>query len=233
MNAPSTLDSRLATVNRQIRAACERFDRDPGTVNLLAVSKTKPAAMIRAALEAGQRDFGENYLQEALGKIEGLRQDATWHFIGPIQSNKTRAIAENFSWVHTLASAKHGRRLNDARPHGAPRLKVLVQVNISDEASKAGIKPAETRDLIETLLGFERLEVRGLMAIPRIEATFDAQSAHFRRLAELRDILRGEFRSDLPDFGDLSMGMSGDLEAAIAEGSTWLRIGTAIFGPRD
>lgn len=233
MNSVATLDSRLAAVRQQIRAACRRFDRDPDAVNLLAVSKTKPAAMIRAALEAGQQDFGENYLQEALDKIDELGQAGTWHFIGAIQSNKTRAIAEHFSWVHTLASAKHGRRLNDARPDHAPRLKVLIQVNISDEASKAGIKPAETRALVETLLGFERLEVRGLMAIPRIETTFDGQRAHFRQLAELGATLREQFGSDLEDFGDLSMGMSGDLEAAIAEGSTWLRIGTAIFGPRQ
>lgn len=231
MSSAPDLKSRLDAVRRQIAQACAQFDRDPKSVNLLAVSKTKPTADIASAIKAGQRDFGENYLQEALEKIEIITPRPVWHFIGAIQSNKTRPIAEHFDWVHTLASAKHARRLNDARPPGLPPLKVLIQVNISNEESKAGVSAADARALAVAVSGFDRLQLRGLMAIPKIEDDFEAQRVHFRHLAELGQDIRHALDADA--MVDLSMGMSGDMEAAIAEGATWLRVGTAIFGPRE
>lgn len=240
MNPDASIAERISAVREQIATACERFDRDPARVNLLAVSKTKPAEMIRAAMMEGQRHFGENYLQEAESKIAALcgdpivrdpiLRDPIWHYIGAIQSNKTRPIAENFDWVHTLASSKHGRRLNDQRPADREPVKVLIQVNIGGESSKAGVAPGEAGPLIEQCLDFERLDVRGLMAIPPAETDIERQRHHCRALARLRDDLEQHLGKELPD---LSMGMSGDLEAAIAEGSTWLRIGTAIFGARE
>lgn len=222
--------ARLDTVRQQISDACERYGRSPSDVNLLAVSKTKPASDVTLALQAGQQHFGENYLQEALDKIGEVSPRPVWHFIGAIQSNKTRPIAENFDWVHTLASAKHARRLNDARPERAGRLKVLVQINIANEASKAGIRPEAALELAGAILECEQLELKGLMAIPPAEVDFERQRSHFRRLADLRAEVSAQL--GLTDMNDLSMGMSGDMEAAIAEGSTWLRIGTAIFGAR-
>lgn len=210
--------------------ACERFGRNPDEVQLLAVSKTKPAEMISAALESGQHDFGENYLQEALEKIESISSpDVNWHYIGAIQSNKTRAIVENFAWIHTVASLKVARRLNE---QAATRPNILIQVNISGEASKAGVSPGDLPSLIESILPFEKIRLRGLMTIPAHSEDFDEQRVPFRYLRELLDTMNTRFGNDLQAFDQLSMGMTADLEAAIAEGATWLRIGTAIFGQR-
>lgn len=220
----------LADVRRQIAMACEKFGRDPNTVHLLAVSKTRPVDMIRTAIEAGQHEFGENYLQEALDKIGSIGTDqAHWHYIGAIQSNKTRAIAENFRWVHTLASRKVARRLNDQAPAG---LNTLVQVNISGESSKAGVAPAELPSLIESLMPLDNIILRGLMTLPAPGENFEEQRVPFRQLRELLEAIQREFGQDLQGFDQLSMGMTADLEAAVAEGATWLRIGTAIFGER-
>lgn len=220
----------LNRVRARVDEACHTWGRDRKDVKILAVSKTKPAHMIHAAADEGQADFGENYLQDALARIGELAdRELTWHFIGAIQSNKTRDIANNFQWIHTVASEKVGRRLNDQAP--AP-INVLVQINVSGEGSKAGIMAAELPRLIETLLPMERLALRGLMAIPEPTANFEAQRQPFRRLRELLEGTRARFGDDLRDFDQLSMGMTADMEAAIAEGATWLRIGTAIFGPR-
>ncbi len=235
MTTPDTPQARLDAVRQRIRTACQKYGRDADSVNLLAVSKTKPVSDIEAVFDAGQRDFGENYLQEALTKVADIGRDPArgpdWHFIGAIQSNKTKPIAEHFDWVHTLASAKHARRLHDARSHELPPLKVLIQVNISNEPAKSGVAANDALALAESILQHERLELRGLMAIPQIEETPEAQRVHFRRLAELQAHIRDQLGQAAMQ--DLSMGMSADLEAAIAEGSTWLRIGTAIFGPRQ
>lgn len=224
----------LETVRNAITEACAQFGRDPASVNLLAVSKTKPVALLHAAMAAGQYHFGENYLQEALEKIEAIDDPAVqWHYIGAIQSNKTRQIAGHFDWVHTVASAKVARRLSDQRPDNLPPLKVLVQVNISSEASKAGVAPADAPALVAEMADLPRLEIRGLMAIPAPAPDESGQRAEFAALRMLRDRIREEMGSKLPAFTDLSMGMSADMSAAIAEGATWLRIGTAIFGSRD
>lgn len=196
---------------------------------LLAVSKTRPAEDIRAAHALGINDFGENYLQEALPKIEALQAlGLTWHFIGPIQSNKTRPIAEHFDWVHSVDRDKIARRLNEQRPADAPPLQVCLQVNVSGEASKSGVSPADLPALAEAVLHLPRLRLRGLMAIPAATNSDAEQRAAF---AQLRGLFE-ELKPQAPDLDTLSMGMSGDLEAAVAEGSTLLRIGTALFGPR-
>lgn len=185
------------------------------------------------ALEAGQTDFGENYLQEARAKIEALENpNITWHYIGGIQSNKTAEIARHFNWVHTVSRKRIAVRLSEQRPANLGRLRVLVQVNISGEASKAGVAPGETAELVTSMIGLPGIELRGLMAIPAPAREFESQREGFRALRELLEDIRAQHGADLPHFSDLSMGMSNDLEAAIAEGSTWLRIGTAIFGPR-
>lgn len=230
--AENAVAERLSEVRERIHTACGQYGRDPADVHLLAVSKTKPAELVAEAMEAGQTHFGENYLQEALDKVSAV-PGAIWHFIGAIQSNKTRAIAEYFDWVHTVASVKVARRLADQRPDDLPPLKVLVQVNVSGEASKAGIDPAGLAALIDGILSFERLELRGLMAIPEPQTDFERQRESFRTLRELRDEMTRQFGGDLAAFTDLSMGMTDDMVAAIAEGATWLRIGTAIFGARN
>lgn len=221
----------LARVRTRIADACARFGRDPGEVRLLAVSKTRPAALIETALAAGQHDFGENYLQDAVDKIERIgNTEAVWHYIGAIQSNKTGPIAENFSWVHTVASEKIARRLNNQAP---ATLNVLVQVNVDRQASKAGIAPEALPGLIESMLPMDRLALRGLMTMPAPADDFDSQRQPFRELRRLLANTVSRFGDELPAFDQLSMGMTADLEAAVAEGATWLRIGTAIFGTRD
>jgi pyridoxal phosphate enzyme (YggS family) len=230
---PSVADStaqRLGRVRERIRAAASAAGRDPASVHLLAVSKTVPVAKIWEAIRAGQRVFGENYLQEALEKIDALaRQPIEWHYIGRVQGNKTRAIAEHFAWLHSLTDARHARRLSDQRPAGLPPLNVCIQVNVSGEASKGGVEPGAVAALLDSCRGLPRLRVRGLMAIPAPAADPQAQRVPLRLLRELRDRLQ---QPEQP-LDTLSMGMSGDLEAAIAEGATWVRVGTAIFGPRD
>ena len=217
---------------RQRLAQCERkYAREPGEVQLIAVSKTHGAGRIEEAFTAGQRDFGENYLQEALAKQDELAHlPLVWHFIGPIQSNKTRAIAERFDWVHSVDRAKVIRRLADQRPPALAPLKVLLQVNISGEVSKSGMALAEVEDAAREVSAYSSLSLQGLMAIPAPSEDFEEQRRVFRRLAEARDAL---LRQGFAACRHLSMGMSADFEAAIAEGATMVRIGTDIFGARS
>lgn len=236
----SAISKQIAKVYQQVGEACNKFRRDPAEVKVLAVSKTQSAAAVRAAAATGQRAFGENYLQEALEKQQQLTDlpELEWHFIGAVQSNKTREIAENFAWLHTLDRQKIAQRLNDQRPAHLPRLKVLIQVNISNEDSKAGIAPAALLTLAQQIVELPRLELCGLMCIPKASESFTEQRQAFAQLAALQAELQAELRTQLQTplqkefLNSLSMGMSGDLEAAIAEGSTLVRIGTAIFGAR-
>lgn len=223
----STIPESVAKVRARIREAAQASGRDPQSVQLLAVSKTKPASALREAFACGQRDFGENYLQEALAKQAELADlELTWHFIGPIQSNKTRAIAGHFAWVHAVDRLKIAQRLSEQRPTDLPPLNLCLQVNVSGEASKSGCAPAELAELARAVAELPNLRLRGLMAIPEPTDDPAAQRAAFARLRELKDGLG-------LDLDTLSMGMSHDLEAAIAEGATWVRIGTALFGARD
>jgi hypothetical protein len=220
---------RLQAVRARLRAAEARFGRAPGSVALVAVSKTRPPADVRAAFAAGQRVFGENYVSEALEKMGALADLAVeWHFIGPVQSNKTRPIAERFAWVHSVDREKIARRLSDQRPAGLPPLDICLEVNVSGEATKAGVLPSEAASLARQVADLPRLRLRGLMTVPAPEDAFDLQRAGFRRLRELWNELRASGLA----LDTLSMGMTADLEAAVAEGSTLVRVGTAIFGPR-
>lgn len=223
----STIADNIANVREQIREAAQAAERSPQSVHLLAVSKTKPASAIRAAHACGQRDFGENYLQEALDKQAELADlDLCWHFIGPIQSNKTRPIAEHFAWVHSVDRLKIAQRLSDQRPAHLPPLNICLQVNVSGEASKSGCEPAELAELAHAVSQLPNLKLRGLMAIP--EPSEDLTLLH-QRFAAVRT-LAAQLNLGLDT---LSMGMSQDLPVAIAEGATWVRIGTALFGARD
>ncbi|WP_430447268.1 MAG: YggS family pyridoxal phosphate-dependent enzyme [Pseudomonas piscis] len=227
----STIADNIAQVAERIRSACQAAQRAPDSVQLLAVSKTKPAAALREAHAAGLRDFGENYLQEALGKQQELVDlPLSWHFIGPIQSNKTRAIAEHFDWVHSVDRLKIAQRLSEQRPAELPPLNICLQVNVSGEASKSGCTPAELPELARAIAALPRLRLRGLMAIPEPTEDPAAQHAAFAAVQNLNNHLRDSL--ELP-VDTLSMGMSHDLEAAIAQGATWVRIGTALFGARD
>jgi len=234
----SPLLSRLTLVTQSITTLAEQYQRDPSSVALLAVSKTRDIQEIMTLLAAGQRDFGENYLQEAVAKIETINQERpneapVWHYIGAIQSNKTRPIAEHFDWVHTLASPKVATRLAQQRPDNLGPLNVLIQINIDDEDSKSGIMPEALNGLVEVILALPRLKPRGLMAIPRAENNVIAQALPFQRLRELLLTTQQKYGDQLVDFDQLSMGMSSDMAPAIKEGATWVRIGTAIFGPRS
>lgn len=223
----STIAENIAKVGVRIREAAQASQRDCATVGLLAVSKTKPAAAIRQAFAAGTRDFGENYLQEALEKqLELSDLPLTWHFIGPIQSNKTKPIAEHFAWVHSVDRLKIAQRLSDQRPAHLPALNICLQVNVSGEVSKSGCNPDELPALAQAVTQLPNLRLRGLMTIPEPTDDPGEQRAAFARLRELQHGLN-------LDLDTLSMGMSHDLEAAIAEGATWVRIGTALFGARD
>lgn len=224
-----TLAYRLAQVREQICKAEEEFNRIPSSVQLLAVSKKQPPEVIAAAYELGQRDFGENYLQEALPKIDVLKAlSITWHFIGQIQANKTRLLAEHFDWVHSIDRLKIAKRLSDQRPDNFKPLNVCLQVNLEDEPGKGGIDPAKLPALASQIKELPRIHLRGLMAIPSRQDTFADQRRLFRQLHD--------WQSRLNDKGllldTLSMGMSADLTAAIAEGATIVRVGTAIFGER-
>ncbi len=226
----TSIQDHLSTVRQRIEAAAARYGRDPGSVQLLAVSKTRSAEEIRQAVAAGQQRFGESYLQEALEKIQQLKdQPMEWHFIGRIQSNKTRPIAEHFHWVHSVDSLKKARRLNDQRPENLPPLNICLQVNVDLEESKGGVALEESAELIAEIQRLPRLRLRGLMTIPAPAMDLEQQRGPFRMLRELRDQLA---TPELP-LETLSMGMSDDLEAAIAEGATIVRVGTAIFGPRN
>lgn len=220
----------LAAVRARIASACRAAQRPPSSVTLLAVSKTWPAAAVREAWQAGQTAFGESYVQEALAKMDKLADlPIEWHFIGPIQSNKTRAIAENFAWVHSVDREKIARRLSEQRPPRLPPLAVCVEVNVSGEASKSGCRPEEAEALCRLVAALPRLQLRGLMTIPEPAADPALSRARFSQLRQLRDRLNaGGLALDT-----LSMGMSDDLEAAILEGATLVRIGTAIFGLRQ
>jgi hypothetical protein len=221
----------LKTVLNRIGDACQRSGRPVDSVTLLAVSKTFPASAVRDAFDAGCRQFGENYVQEALDKIAALadlRQQITWHLIGPLQSNKTRPVAEAVDWVHSVDRLKIAQRLSEQRPAHLPPLQVCLQVNISAENSKSGVAPADVPALAQAVAALPRLTLRGLMAIPEPAADLAAQQAPHRALRELLAALNAQgLRLDT-----LSMGMSADLEAAIAEGATIVRVGTAIFGGR-
>ncbi|WP_456415730.1 YggS family pyridoxal phosphate-dependent enzyme [Thiolapillus sp.] len=223
------LQQRLSQVQAQIRSFALSCDRDPTGIRLIAVSKTRPASDIRQAFEAGQSAFAENYLQDALQKIPALQDcNIEWHFIGRIQSNKTRAIAEHFSWVHTLASFKHARRLDEQRPAALPPLNICIQLNLTGEQSKGGIAAAALPSLLEKLAGLPHLHLRGLMTMPPATASAAQQRQVFAQLRRLRDDMNRQGHA----LDTLSMGMSGDMQAAICEGATMVRIGTAIFGPR-
>ena len=211
--------------------ACAQAGRAPSAVRLLAVSKLQPAQAVREALAQGQIAFGENYVQEALDKMAALadlRPAVEWHLIGPLQSNKTRAVAEGFDWVHSVDRLKIAQRLSDQRPDHLPPLNICLQVNISGEPSKSGLLPAEVAEIAPAVAALPRLRLRGLMAIPEPLHGLEAQRAPHRALRQLQDDLN---RHGLV-LDTLSMGMSDDLEAAIAEGSTLVRVGTAVFGPR-
>jgi pyridoxal phosphate enzyme (YggS family) len=234
----TTIHANLQAVKDRIATACAAAQRDPATVTLLAVSKTWPAACIREAAATNQRAFGENYVQEAQAKQAELADlDLQWHFIGPLQSNKTRSVAEHFSWVHSVERLKIAARLSEQRPADLSPLNVCVQVNVSGEASKSGCAPAEAPALCHTIATLPGLRLRGLMAIPEPTAEPAEMSAladsitrrRFALLRELRDTLVAEGLA----LDTLSMGMSHDLEAAIMEGATVVRIGTAIFGERQ
>lgn len=224
------LSDKYDSVRQQIVAACHQAGRSPAEVHLLAVSKTRAADEVRQLYGCGQTAFGENYLQEALDKIETLRDlPLEWHFIGPIQSNKTRAIAEHFDWVHSVDRLKIAQRLSEQRPADRSALNICLQVNISGEASKSGCLPEELAELAQQVTALPNIRLRGLMAIPEPETDPVRQRATFARVRALMTDLQARW----PALDTLSMGMSGDLDAAVAEGATIVRIGTALFGPRQ
>lgn len=228
MTDPS-IAKNIAKLSDRIRIAVQKCDRDSSEILVLAVSKTRDASAIRAVAAAGLRDIGENYLQEALTKMGQLEDlDLCWHFIGPIQSNKTRAIAEHFDWVHSVDREKIARRLNEQRPAHLPPLQVCLQVNISQEDSKAGVSPEQLPQLVQSIQAMSHIKLRGLMAIP---AAGGGELQQRSRFSQLRELMRS-LRQLAPELDTLSMGMSGDLEAAIIEGATIVRIGTDIFGAR-
>lgn len=221
---------RLQLVSDRIQAAAAKYDRDPDQIHLLAVSKTKPVEAILAAYEAGQRHFGENYLQDALTKIENIKLPGIeWHFIGRVQSNKTRQIAENFSWVHGIDNIKHARRLSEQRPEDLPPINICLQVNLSHEESKGGVQTNEVTAMANEVAKLPGITLRGLMTLPAPEQDFEKQREPFRQLRQLLESLNNQGL----DLDTLSIGMSNDLEAAIAEGATIVRIGTALFGARS
>ncbi|MEH6627585.1 MAG: YggS family pyridoxal phosphate-dependent enzyme [Motiliproteus sp.] len=225
----TSIAENIALTLTRIREAETRFQRESNSVCLMAVSKTRPAEDIREAFGHGQRHFGENYLQDALDKIEKLQAlDICWHFIGPVQSNKASQVAEYFDWVHSVDRIKIARRLNDRRPADMAPLNLCIQVNISNEFSKSGVAVNEVADFMELLCGLDRLCVRGLMAIPKAGMNEQQQRQTFAQLKTLFEQLKVTH----PQLDTLSMGMSQDMDSAIAEGSTIVRIGTAIFGAR-
>lgn len=225
MNAPETT---LADIRARIADACARAGRPPGAVTLLAVSKTRPADEIRTLAAAGQVDFGENYLREALEKMPALSDlQLCWHFIGPVQSNKTRDIAGNFDWVHSVDRLKVARRLSEQRPEALGPLNICIQVNIDREDTKSGVMPEALPELARAVAELPGLRLRGLMAIPRADAA-DGNRGAFRSLA----MTLSQLGHTIPGLDTLSMGMSGDFPVAIEEGATMVRLGTALFGAR-
>ena len=228
------ISERLRLLRARIAKVCAQHGRDPASVRLLAVSKTLGPDAVWQAWQAGQRDFGENYVQEGVEKICALRalgaSDLVWHFIGPLQSNKTRAVAEHFDWVHSLDRLKIAQRLSEQRPPGHKPLQLCIQVNLDGGANKAGVPAAEALALAQQVAALPRLQLRGLMCIPEPAPDFAAACWVFGQLALLRERMQGQMREQQLD--TLSMGMSDDLEAALASGSTLVRVGSAIFGPR-
>jgi pyridoxal phosphate enzyme (YggS family) len=225
----TTIASGLQKVKTRIREIAEKTGRQPEAITLLAASKTNPAECLREAFIAGQTIFGENYLQEALAKIPVLADlPIEWHFIGPIQSNKTRRIAENFAWVHSVDRKKIADRLSKDRPESLPPLQICLQVNVSGEGSKSGVAPEEIAELAAHVVTLPRLKLRGVMAIPELTKATALQRSQFRMLREAYDRLK----RDGYELDTISMGMSEDLDIAIEEGATMVRVGTAIFGPR-
>lgn len=224
------ISANLQAVHARIAAAARAAGRDEKDVSLLAVSKTWPAECVRLAAAAGQHAFGENYVQEGVAKVAELQSlGLAWHFIGPLQSNKTRPVAESFDWVHSVERMKIAERLSEQRPAGKSPLNVCLQVNVSGEASKSGCAPDEAVALAKAIAALPNLRLRGLMCIPEPVEDVEAQRQPFRQLREIYERLRAE---GLP-LDTLSMGMSHDIEAAIAEGATMVRVGTAIFGERS
>lgn len=226
------INDKLAKVTARMQEAARRAGRDPTSVGLIAVSKTRPPEDLEQAWLGGQRLFGENYVQEALDKRAALAHlpGIEWHFIGPIQSNKTRSIAENFDWVHSIDREKIAHRLSDQRPNGMAPLQVCIQVNIDDELTKAGVSLAQLAPLAKAVAGMPGLQLRGLMAIP---APTDDPASQRAAFAQLRAALQELREQGFTNLDTLSMGMSSDLEAAVAEGATLVRVGTDIFGTRD
>lgn len=225
----NSIAQNIKAIQAKITDAEKKYSRQPGSVQLLAVSKTRPIEDIQAAFSENQLHFGENYLQDALSKIEiSPDQSLEWHFIGPIQSNKTRQIAQNFSWVHTIDRLKIAQRLSEQRDPELKPLNICIQVNTSGESSKSGVNIEETLSLAKSITALPNLNLRGLMTIPASTDNFEQQRQPFRLLRELKD----ELESQNIKLDTLSMGMTNDMEAAIAEGSTMVRIGTAIFGER-
>ena len=230
----NTVQDNLLNIKNEITEIAKKCERDPNTIQLIAVSKTKPVEQIMEAINAGQLAFGENYVQEGIEKIQYFEKnmpnnDLIWHFIGPLQSNKSKLVAEHFDWMHTIDRFKIAQRLSDQRPNHMAKLNVLIQVNISQEASKSGVKPEEVTDLVKQIVALPNLNLRGLMAIPEIENDYDKQLNVFTKMQQLLHSLQ----KDYPFMDTLSMGMSGDMPAAINAGSTMVRIGTAIFGARQ
>ncbi|MEX1220959.1 MAG: YggS family pyridoxal phosphate-dependent enzyme [Idiomarina sp.] len=228
-NATSVADN-IARIQQQLQQAATTAKRNPHSVRLIAVSKTKPTALIEQAYQAGQRDFGENYVQEGVDKVQQLAEltDICWHFIGPLQSNKTKDVAAHFDWVQSIDRLKIARRLSDQRSPELPPLQVLIQVNIDDETTKSGVSEAELMPLAEAIDALPNLELRGLMAIPAPAAN-SGQPTSFAAMHGLFLKLQAQYKQ----VDTLSMGMSDDMVAAIEHGSTMVRIGTAIFGARS
>lgn len=224
----------LQQIQQQIQQCCQQAQRQPQEVQLLAVSKTKPFSDVLSAYQAGQRAFGENYVQEGVEKIQASQQqnlEIEWHFIGPLQSNKSRLVAEHFAWMQTLDRAKIASRLHEQRPAQLEPLNVLIQINISDEQSKSGIQPEQMLELAQHIQGLDRLRLRGLMAIPAPTSNPAEQQSAFQAMQQLFQQLQQALPQAQID--TLSMGMSDDMPMAIQSGSTMVRIGTAIFGKRD
>ena len=229
----TSIKQNINQITLQIENSVKKCARRPNSVQLLAVSKTKPIKLLEQAMAVGQRAFGENYVQEGVEKVQYFQSNHAdialeWHFIGPIQSNKTRPIAEHFDWVHSVDRLKIAQRLNEQRPNNLGELNVLIQVNISSEESKSGTTSDEVMELAAAINAMPNLTLRGLMSIPANVSNYDEQLAAFTQLASIQNQLRAQY----PQVDTLSMGMSGDMDAAIEAGSTMVRIGTAIFGTR-
>jgi pyridoxal phosphate enzyme (YggS family) len=233
----SFIKANLESIKERITQAAKACNRSPNDIQLLAVSKTFPAEDVRTCFESGQRAFGENYVQEGAAKIaalQDLRTQIEWHFIGPLQSNKSRDVAENFDWVHSIDRFKIAQRLNDQRPSNLPRLNVCIQVNISGESSKSGVPAHDVVELCKNISALPNLLLRGLMSIPEPTDDISQQRYAHHQLYKILDLLKSskELDQSKMQLDTLSMGMSSDIEAAIAEGSTMVRVGTAIFGKR-